>query len=211
MWKFPSLFNQIISSYSLVCSWVEGNISSTHIPTGQQPALAFPHPREGGCGAAQSHRVLPGSASPPRPHAAHQELTVFSRRFVEVPCALKGAPRPCWQGWAQATTCPRSRWQQEELRAAPGDFSFPPFTPLMVPLPLAAQGAAGTEKHSLQELKRRKVQFVDCTNTTSKPTAGTTELEHRTNPPDQKNNWQWTTGSTPLGPAKTRYSLRKRA
>lgn len=109
---------------------------------------------------------------------------------MEVLCALEGAPRPCWQGWAPAVICPGSRWQQEEQWAAPGDFSFPYFTPLTVLLPLPAQGAAGTEKPSLQELNRRKVQVVDCTNTVSKPTAGTAELENRTNPPDQKNNWQ---------------------
>lgn len=86
---------------------------------GQQPALAFPHPGEGGCGAAQRHRVLPGKASPPRPHTACHELTMFSRRLWRYPVLLRepnvpllaglgtGIPAPGLGGSKKSSGCPR--------------------------------------------------------------------------------------------------------
>lgn len=155
---------------------------------GQQPALAFPRPGEGSCGAAQCHGVLPGRASPPRPHVAHHELTTFSRRLWRYAVLLREPHVPAGRAGHRQRPAPGLGGSRKSS-GLPQGTSHSHLLPLsQCRCPLQLRELLGQRRTACKNW--RKVQFVDCTNTISKPTAGTTELEHRTNTPDQKNNRQ---------------------
>lgn len=86
-------------------------------------------------------------------------------------------------GLGRGTDLPRVWVAVGRAPACPRELLIPTFYPSHGAAAPSSSGNCRDREAQLEEMNRRKVQFVDCNNTVSKPTAGTAELEPRTNPP----------------------------